>query len=97
MPLISNPYHCNKKICKCIYVFIPNVALKANAPLVNIVTLCPHIQTMCQLNNCNTLVVNPHTYDPSCDLCSFALWTYDILYDCGLMLLCIINLIKEYD
>ena len=44
---------------------------------------------------CNTLDVKPQNYDLSCDLCSFALWTYDILYDCGIMLLCIINVIKD--
>ena len=43
----------------------------------------------------NTPVVKPRTYDPSCDLCSFALWNYDILYDCGIIILCMINLIKE--
>ena len=44
---------------------------------------------------CNTPVVKPQTYDPSCDLCSFALWTYDILYDRGIILFCVINLIKD--
>ena len=44
---------------------------------------------------CNTLVIKPQTYDPSCDLCSLALWTYDILYDCGVFLLLVMNLIKE--
>ena len=43
----------------------------------------------------NTLVVKPQTYDPSCDLCSLALWTYDILYDCGILLLFMTNLIKD--
>ena len=43
---------------------------------------------------CNTLVVKPQTYDPSCDLCSLALWTYDILYDCGNFLIFIIKLIN---
>ena len=46
-------------------------------------------------DDCNTLVVKPQTYDPSCDLCSLALWTYDILYDCGIFLLPMINLIKD--
>ena len=44
---------------------------------------------------CNTPVVKPRTYDPSCDLCSLALWTYDILYDCGILLPLIMNLIKD--
>ena len=44
---------------------------------------------------CNTLVVNPQTYDPSCDLCSLALWTYYILYDCGIFILFMMNLIKH--
>ena len=43
---------------------------------------------------CNTLVVKPETYDPSCDLCSLTLWTYAILYDCVIILLCMINLIN---
>ena len=45
---------------------------------------------------CNTPIVKPWTYDPSCDLCSFVLWTYDILYNCGIFLLFMINLIKEF-
>ena len=44
---------------------------------------------------CNIPIVYPKTYDPLCDLCSLTLWTYDILYDCGIMLLCMINLIKN--
>ena len=46
------------------------------------------------LGKCNTLVVKPRTYDPSCDLCSLALWTYDILYDCGILFPFMTNLIK---
>ena len=48
-----------------------------------------------QLINYNTPVVMPHTYDISCDLCSFSLRTYNILYGCGIMLLYMINLIKD--
>ena len=44
---------------------------------------------------CSTPLVNPQSYDPSCDLCSLALWTYAISYDCGIMPLCMINLIKD--
>ena len=44
---------------------------------------------------CNTPVVNPQSYDPSCDLCYFPLRTYAILYDCGIILLCMISLIKD--
>ena len=44
---------------------------------------------------CNTLVAKPQTCDPSCDLCSLALCTYDILYDCGILLPLMMNLIKE--
>ena len=43
----------------------------------------------------NTPVVNPQSYDPSCDLCYFPLWTYAVLYDCGIILLCMLNLIKD--
>ena len=42
-----------------------------------------------------TLVVKPQTYDTSCVLCSLALWTYDILYGCGILLLFMINLISD--
>ena len=44
---------------------------------------------------CNIPIVYPKTYDPLCDLCSFALWTCDILYDCRLMILCMINVIND--
>ena len=42
-----------------------------------------------------TPIVKPQTYDPSCDLCYFELWTQDILFDYGLMLICMINVIKD--
>ena len=48
-----------------------------------------------EITYCNTLVVKPRTYDPSCDLCSLTLWTDDTLYDCGIFLLLMINLIKD--
>ena len=51
--------------------------------------------TNVELSARNTLVVKPGTYDPSCDLCSLALWTYDILYDYGIFLPFMMNLIKD--
>ena len=61
----------------------------------SMVGVCFQVQHTNMVVTCNTLVVKPWTYDPSCDLCSLTLWTYDILYDCRIMILCIINVIKD--